>query len=327
MIRKGWLGFVFRIALLCAVGVLAYLYREGIGLALAACMDLDPIVILVVPLFVLWNWIASFAWRDLHQMLTQGGAPSAWNLSLIRLQAQAVNLVVPLASVGGEVLRASTLSRRCGQLAGTTSAVVLDKLSDGAAGVAFALFGVLIGFGQGIDGDTASVVVLACMLIIFVGGLPLLLRGHGGLLGRLIARHRSSLAPLFDSPGLVSRTSYRALAWHLLERLLTAGEIYLAMVAAGIDAGVLDAVYIAAMMTAYSLVFFFIPGQVGAIEAGIVSAFISLGLPITAGLTVALVRRARQLVTISAGVLVFFVSEREDRAPEAHNNGEGQECD
>jgi uncharacterized membrane protein YbhN (UPF0104 family) len=323
--RSRWIAFLFRAGLLCAVGVIAFLHREGIGQALVACMDLDVVVVLVLPLFVFWNWLAALGWLDLHRMFTHGPAPSAWKLSLVRLQAQAVNLVLPLASVGGEVLRATILSRRNGQVAGTTSAVVLDKIADAAAGVAFAIIGITIGFGHGID--VLAIVVLASMLVLFVGGLPFLLRGHGGRLGRVIARHRNELSPIIDSPGLVSRSFYRALGWHMLERILMAGEIYLAMRAVGINVGVVDAVFVAAMMTAYSLVFFFIPGQVGAIEAGIVSAFTSLGLPPTTGLTVALVRRARQLGTIAVGTILFVVGKREQDAPMADGDPEEKRCD
>lgn len=322
--NRRWLGPAFRVSLVCAVGVVAFFHREGIGRALVAFADLDPIVLLVLPLYVLWNWIAALAWRDLHQMLTQGLVPSAWKLSLIRVQAQAVNLVLPLAGMGGEVLRATMLSRRSGQVGGTTSAVVLDKIADGAAGVAFAFVGVVIGFGQGAHSGL-NVAVLAGILLLLIGGLPLLLRGH---LGRIIARHRSELAPVIDSPGLVSRGFYRALAWHILERVLTAGEIYLAMLAVGIDVGLVDAVFVAAIMTAYSLIFFFIPGQVGAIEAGILSAFVSLGLPPTAGLTVALVRRARQLLTIAAGTILFIVGKDTEGAANAQRDPKEEErCD
>jgi uncharacterized membrane protein YbhN (UPF0104 family) len=306
------------VSLVCVVGVVAFFHREGIGRALLAFADLDLIVLLVLPLYVLWNWIAAVAWLDLHQMLTKGVAPSSWKLSLIRVQAQAVNLVVPLAGVGGEVVRATMLSRHSGQVAGTTSAVVLDKIADGAAGIVFAFVGVVIGYGQGAHSGL-SVAALAGILLLLIGGLPLLLRSHGGRLGRMIARHRSDLSPVIDSPGLVSRGFYRALAWHILERVLTAGEIYLAMLAVGIDVSVVDAVFVAAIMTAYSLIFFFIPGQVGAIEAGIVSAFVSLGLPATAGLTVALVRRARQLLTIAAGTILFLVGKDTEGAANAQS--------
>lgn len=316
---------LLRVAVLCAVGVLAFSYRVEISQAFLELAELDLIVLLVLPLYVVWNWIASLAWLDLHKILTTGAPPSVWRLFIIRLQAQAVNLVVPSGSVGGEVVRVSLLSRHKSQLAGTTSAVVLDKIADGVSGVAFSLFGVLLALGHEVD--RTLIILLGVGLLGSVVGLPLVVRRMGSYLRQSDSKLATSLTPILDTPGLVSTGFYRALGWHILERVLNAGEIYLAMLAVGLDIGVVDAIFVAAVMTAYGLVFFFVPGQVGAHEAGVVAAFGTLGLPATTGLTVALVRRGRQLILIGVGTLVFFFCERKTPVSRAPAASETEPCE
>lgn len=302
-----------RIATLVALGGAVVYYRHELWRSLVDITNLGAIVLLALPLFLLWNWVASFAWLELHTRLTTGAAPSVWRLSLIRMQAQAVNLIVPMASVGGEILRSAILSKQTGQTAGTTSAVILDKIADSAAGVLFALLGVLLALSQGIDSSPTTTIVLASMSALSVLLVPFALRMLGSHLGQRESRLALSLAPILDTPGLISVGFYRALAWHMAERILMAGEIYLAMLAAGIFAGPIDVLFITAILTAYSLVFFFVPGQVGAIEAGIISAFASLGLPTSTGLTIALVRRARQLFVIAAAMLLWGIRSRREK--------------
>ena len=315
MTTRQILNLLFRGATLIAAGVLVFFYRDEFRLAIIELTKLDVIVFLVVPLFVVWNWVASFAWLELHARLTSGAPPSAWKLSLIRLQAQAINLLVPLASIGGEILRASILSRQTGQTAGTTSAVILDKIADTSAGILFALLGLLLALAYGVESSGTTAMVLAGMAVVSVILMPLALRRFAGILGRGESWFSRSLAPILETPGLISVGFYRALTWHLVERLLTAGEIYVAMLALGVSSGPVDAIFIAAVMTAYSLVFFFVPGQVGAIEAGIVSACASLGLPASTALTIALVRRARQVLMIAAGALAFWGGAGQVRTP------------
>jgi uncharacterized membrane protein YbhN (UPF0104 family) len=57
--------------------------------------------------------------------------------------------------------------------------------------------------------------------------------------------------------------------------------------------------------------FFFVPGQVGAIEAALAGLFTALGLPAAAGVLVALVRRARSLLVAAVGLAGLWWVERQ----------------
>ncbi len=294
-----------------AIAVLAgaYTYRTAIADAAFNLRGLSPIVLLVLPLYALWNYLASRGWRVLHQTLAPGAAPSAWKMSVVRLQAQALNLVLPLASIGGEFLRASALSRHSGQVAASGSAVVLDKIAEVAAGVAFSWLGIVVVGSAAMQNGATAAVVLSLLLIAMLGFLPLALGIFGHKIGNSKGRLARALDPIVKQPTKVSRAFYRATAWHFLERVLTGMEIYLIMLATGLGPSPMDALIVSATMTAYTLVFFFVPGQLGAAEAGVVSAFLGLGLSSTMGLTVAMVRRARQLLIIVIGAALFIASE------------------
>jgi hypothetical protein len=271
---------------------------------------LSPVVVLVVPLFVAWNLAAVAGWRRLIEATDDGGPiPSPWSLWLIRLQAQAVNLL-PSGGVGGEVLRATLLVRRTGRAVGGTSAVVLDNLASTSAGVLFSVAWLVTerrwypDTGPSLTGVT----IAGGALVALCASLPLALTAAARMRGRPAGKTLGPLLALFrDSPKRLAVAYAQSISWHLVERTLTAGEIYVAMRAIGLDATPWDALFATAMMTGLTLVFFFVPAQVGPAELGLVAAFSAIGFSPTAGLTVALVRRTRQvLVLLAGGAMLLF---------------------
>jgi uncharacterized membrane protein YbhN (UPF0104 family) len=59
-------------------------------------------------------------------------------------------------------------------------------------------------------------------------------------------------------------------------------------------------------------IFFFVPGQLGVSEGIYAVLLPAVGLPAAAGVTMALVRRARALVVGTIGFVVFAQSRRDD---------------
>ena len=102
----------------------------------------------------------------------------------------------------------------------------------------------------------------------------------------------------------------RAVAWHLLECFLGAGEIWLFARALGISLTAESIVFAAAAVRAATTLGGFVPGQVGVAEGSLVWAMTALGQPPSAGIAVALARRGRQLVVLAAGALVLVASAR-----------------
>jgi uncharacterized membrane protein YbhN (UPF0104 family) len=122
---------------------------------------------------------------------------------------------------------------------------------------------------------------------------------------RVLAQHRRRIVPGFAA----------AVGWHLLERVITAGEIWLAFLALGISAGVPQALFVQAVSVAVALLLFFIPGQPGASEASIAAACAAIGVDPATGLAVAFVRRARQLAVTGIGLASLSLAGRRAVAP------------
>lgn len=304
----------FRAVALGAVIALAVVYRQEIAAAARQLRELGLVALAIVPCYVAFNWAAAVGWRQLIAAADrESRPPSAWALWRIRVQAQAINLLLPAASVGGEVLRAAALTRRTRRPIESTSAVMLDNLANASAGVLFAVAGLATGWQLYPAGGPPLILVTAIGVAIVAAftSLPLALAAvarrvrarPGGKLARLLA--------LFaESPRRLVGAYARSTAWHLIERMLTAVEIYIAMRALGLDAGLWNAVFATAMMTGLSLVFFFIPGQLGAADLGIVAAFAAVGLSPADGLSVALIRRSRQVLVMLAGVVLIVIEGR-----------------
>jgi uncharacterized membrane protein YbhN (UPF0104 family) len=108
-----------------------------------------------------------------------------------------------------------------------------------------------------------------------------------------------------------------ALLWHLLERLLMVGEIWLVSALLGADLGLRGAFIAKGIASAAGAMLFFVPGQAGAYDGGLAYGFSLLGLPAELGLTVALVRRARQLLVgvAGSGLLLLERGRRTEQEP------------
>lgn len=302
------LRLILRYGPLVAVVVLAIVYRDEVVRAGSHLAGVGPLVLLVLPLYAFWNYLAAYSWRPLLVAAAPGrAAPTPWRLSILRLQSQAVNMAVPFAGgVGGGAIRIAN-TRYLG-LAPAAAAAVLDDIAGGVAGLAYValalpfapvtLFGVpswqlALGCGGAAAGLWVATVWLAPTLAARLDpDKPL------GNAVRVLAEHRERLAPAFAV----------AVFWHVVERALTAVEIWIAFAALGVAAGLPEALTIQAAAVSVSLLLFFLPGQPGAIEATIAGVCASMGLDPATGLAVAFIRRARQLAVTGLGLASFAVS-------------------
>jgi len=292
---------LFRLLPLVLLVILAAVFRDEIAGAVRRMLDLHPVVFAIIPLFWLWNHVAGYSWQSLLRATAPDKPPeTAWRLSLLRLQSQAINMAVPALGLGGGAVRIG-FTRRAG-LASAASAAVLDDLAGGVGGLVFVAFGLALHSGTLLGLPHAAVVAICTgvALLLWLGivlGAPALAarvrqdKPLGQAL-RVLSENRRRLVPAFAV----------GVAWHFIERLITAGEIYLAFLALGAGAGLPEAVFVQAVSVAVSLLLFFIPGQPGAADAAIAAACVSVGLDPQTGLTVALIRRARQLVVIGVGL-------------------------
>jgi hypothetical protein len=119
------------------------------------------------------------------------------------------------------------------------------------------------------------------------------------------------VAVLHDDP----RRLAAMLAVELAGHLLLAIEIMVTLDALGLHAGPGPALIIEGAVKWIGALFFFVPGQIGVSEGIYAILLPAVGLPAAAGVTIALVRRARALIVGGVGFLFFAVPLR-NRPPQ-----------
>lgn len=291
----------------CAAAL--YAWRRSFADALQMAWGVGWWAAWTLPLFWCWNHAAAIGWRAL---IPPDRRPSSLWLALVRLQAQAVNLVLPTGSVGGDLVRSALLAPRAGNLAVGASSVVLDTAMSAIAGMLFSVAG-LAAHPAALPGRAAAIVTLLLLTastmtaVYFSPAIAARARQRGWT--ARFPRIGMALQSLAQSPGRLRSSAGKAMAWHLIERLLMAAEIWVIARGVGITMSLSQLLFTSAVMTAFTILLFFIPGQVGAIEGALSLAFAAVGLSPTAGLSVSLVRRARQLVVMCGGFLLLAATQ------------------
>ena len=271
-----------------------------------------PVALLALPLFLVWNHLATLAWRAL---LRASGAAALPFRALVRLriEAQAVNQIVPAAGMAGEGMRAVRAAAP-GDLGATSLATVLDNVAGTMSGLVFAAgaLGLHLSARAGRTelGTLMATTVGALVLLGVITLLPFQL-GH-----RFVPRlsregwARRLLAPFADRRLEMRRAFGEAVALRFLERIVSAGEVFVAFAAVGAPLSPSDAALVSAVFIVVSYTVFFLPGQLGAAEAAVTTVSVLLGVPAALGLSAALLRRARQLAVCAIGVVSIALRRR-----------------
>ena len=290
--------------------IVAWIYRQEIADGFAHAFDVGWVFLLLFPLFLLWNFAAAAGWHKLIRAVDRKDTLSSVRLSLIRLTSQSVNMVLPF-SMGAPVLKTSFLAAINGSVAKSAATVALDTL---AATLVSVLFSLLV-LGLNWELLPGGALCLSGVSVALVSaGVLFLLSSPRRLFAQRFERMRErstlgrALELLRDADGKIKGALGACILFHAVEQLLMAYEIWVIARGLGVALELGQCAFAAAVMNGFTFFFFFIPGQVGAAEGGLATAFALLGLPPEAGLGVGFVRRARQTVVYGVGLLVLFCS-------------------
>ena len=299
----------------------------AVGLAVVAWLvwDLGPAAVWEaihtlswrLGLVVLFPFFVAVAFDTLGWRVLLPECRVPWGtLAAARLAREAVNLLTPTASVGGEPLKAYLVRDRLPLDEGLASVVVdkttvvMGQAAFLAAGLAVALLAL-----QPSKPVTIAMTALLAAEIVGVGGFALVqirggIAGAGRVLHRLgVGRAESHQELLREVDGRLAHLYRERRARVLLSALLhTLGwalgglEIYLVLTLAGIPVSLATALVLEAAGCAVRFATFMIPGSLGALEGGNVAIFAAFGLPGAAGLSFSLVRRLREATWALAGL-------------------------
>lgn len=262
--------------------------------------------------------LSTQGWRVL---LRAGQVDRPWPLLYwLRLLADSINQLLPVAQLGGEWLRAHALGHArvprplayASVLADMSIAVLTLVLSIATGLGALALRGGLPEAAGMLAGIAAFAMLLTGALIALQRGmlaaaLKLCARlvpiagGHGAR--RLATTTDSALRALYGD----RRSLLCAAGWHYAAWVGGALQTWMALRLLGVDASLGDALIVEAVGQAMRNAGSFIPGSLGAHEAGYVLGSTLAGLPAAAGLALPMLRRLRDLATGLPVLLIWQV--------------------
>jgi putative membrane protein len=309
-------GLVALVALFAAVALVAH---EGFAPVLDSLLAAGWGVLWIALFHLIPLAFMAQGWRSLLVTRWDGSIGVFFRARWTR---DAVNDLLPVAQVGGQVVGARMLALE-GATSGVAAAGVLaDMTTELLAQLLFTVMGLaLLLYGVGYDstghwivvGLAAAVVALAGFVLAQRGGLFKLLeialerlaeKSTRISIGRVTGLHDTICAIYRDHRGLLSSTACHLVAW-----LLTAGETWFALHLMGTGAGLREALILESLGQAIRSAAFVVPAGLGVQEGGYMLLGGMLGLGPETALAVSLVRRARDLLLGIPALLVWQIAE------------------
>lgn len=280
-----------------------------------------------------WGILAVTAWRFATLMLAAEAwrrlmpakhRPGALALLPARWVSEAVNSLLPVAQVGGEVARARLAAGLPHAPNGAESAaiVVADMTIAMVAQIGFTAFAMLLLYRIGALvwwSALGALALSALPLALFIGAQAFgAFGGLNGLISRLgfdradrdfqhlLRNFHDRLAKTYR------RVDHVALAflWQALGWLCRSAEIWISLRLLGQDIGFANAVALESAITAARTLGFAVPGGLGIQEGATLLVGGWFGLPPEAALALAVVKRARELLIGLPGLLIWALLER-----------------
>ena len=273
-------------------------------------------IALVLALHLPQTLASAMGWRALLDR-PQGVAYSF----LLRWVREAVNSLLPVAQLGGDVVRARLLSRRGPTFVYGVAVSMVDLAAETVNQAAFTLTCLVLLFAGPHLGDVVPITIAtATICIAMTGGLVIAQRfGLMILIERLVERVtrgkdfaglHGEVVALYRHPARL----IRATGWHLVSWFLGGAETYLALHLLGVDASVRQAVIIEGLSQVVRSAAFLIPGALGVQEGGYILLCGMLGIAPQRALALSLIRRIRELGLGLPGLAIWSRMEAQPRS-------------
>jgi glycosyltransferase 2 family protein len=298
---------------LFTVGFLVW--HVGPGNIYRAAAQLGPFALLVILIpSVLMYLVEAYGWK-----VTLGPAAQAvpfWRLLVIRTAGEVVNMTTPTAYVGGEPLKAYFLKRHRVPMVEGLASVVIAKTTMTIAEVLFILVGIALGLWmRGTEGSSGRMVAAALLsvgLLMFgtAGFVFVQRRGLFTWILEMMRKLKLRIAFLESKEGQLAALDrtilsfyrdhqaafYASTGLYFLGWMAESLEVYVIMFYLGSPADPLAAISIGALSVFIKGGTFFIPGSLGAQDAGNLLLLTAFGYSSVTGVTFALLRRFREVV-------------------------------
>ena len=292
----------------------------------------SSLLAILIPSVIMYS-VEAYGWKVVLGRAAQ--RVPFWRLLTIRSAGEVVNMTTPTAYLGGEPLKAYLLKKQGVPIAEGAASVVIAKTTMTIAEVVYILMGVALGFwivgagssaGQTITAALVSVGLLVCSIVGFV------FVQHRGLFASILSLVKKlglrirSLEAQEEHLRSIDQTIRNFYRLHQKAFLASIGVYFFGWLAESLE--VFGIIYFlggsVSFLTAISIgaiaVFikggsFFIPGSLGAQDAGNLLLLQAFGYSDLTGITFALLRRFRELVWIAIGLLCLAVVGKRGMSP------------
>jgi len=311
--RAAYGGLAVGVALFAAViawqgvaDVAAALRRAGWGMIAIALLHLPPL------------WADAMGWRR----LVPPERPRRRTMIRSRWIGEAINDLLPVLQMGGNVVRAWLLVDRGVRVGAAGASVVVDVTLIVFTQILFTFFGLSLLLPSLGHGSPLLVVIVGAgiMALLLAGFYTAQRRGFFGLLVRVSRRILggsewtavSDGAATIDAEVLRLYGERRALlaagCWHMLAWLVGVAEVWVALYLLGQPVHVRTAVLFESLGQAIRTGAFAVPGALGIQEGGYVLVGSALGIEPGVALGLSLVRRVRELLLGVPGLISWQAS-------------------
>jgi putative membrane protein len=287
-----------------AAALIWYTGHGEVAAALAAC-GWGMLWVAVFRMFPLA--IDAIAWG---RLFGDAARPPFMALLWMRWIGESVNSLLPVAQVGGDVIRARMAARYTVARSAAAATVVVDFSVGILTQVIFCLVGAgLLLTAHGMDDHVAALTMVVAVALIGAVGLCMLPRiGALAMLARAMERMSEHVAirALADKVTSLQRELMllHQRRWEVVNAFVLklggwmarTGETYLALHFLGFPIGVEEAIIIESLTSAIRSAAFAVPGAFGVQEGGILVLGAMLGIPPQTALALALVKRVREVV-------------------------------
>lgn len=325
---------------LLGLAIFVYLiYQLGLEKLFESLKQVGWYWIPILVLAITWQICHTLAWHEVLRFFEH--RISFWKLFKLKMIAEAINMIVPSANLGGDTARASMI-RPDVPLSGGIPSVMIDKTLDyiskmvfNIVGFSIALFFIEIpdAWFWGCTIYLSFIFVFYCLLVfIQIKGLT------GGLfkITAIIPPLQKALLKRKEQLELLDknlREAYtkgsinliRAGLWHTLGRMLGVMEIWIVLWLLGAQTNFVEVFFVAAVVNVVNGVFFLIPGQWGVSEGAQVLLVQLLGYTTAIGLSLGIIRRIRRLALTGVGLILFMMYDQSNKGLAAFGKTEIEE--
>ncbi|MEB3355186.1 MAG: flippase-like domain-containing protein [Synechococcales bacterium] len=319
MRRISLIGFTGGLALL--IGLVLW---QGTGIISDALSRVGWQVFWLPVFFLIPLGSALLSW---WYLFPRDAAPSLKLSSYCTWINYSVNWLLPVAQVGGEIVRVRLLLKRQVEAAMAIATVIGDQTLQILSQAIYALVGITllmwVGIGPGQASGQLVGLVLGSLVVLALISYAFYWVQHKGIFNLLakVARKFPNLSdqPLSESGpqlDIALKQMYQrrdrlviSCLWRLAFRFTAAGETWLALYFLGHPVSIADAIILESIGQAVRSAAFFIPGGLGAQEGGLILVGTALGIPMEVALTMSLCKRIRELTLGVPGLIALQVEE------------------